>query len=87
MKGKKNIKLILLLCANIVFFLSWLIALLCNGGYFGDYWVVGLILQCFFTLLSVALYYLIDLTQTVKKLLSRSESGGSPSVDDEGTEQ
>ncbi len=57
MKGKKNIKLNLLLCANIVFFLSWLITLLCNGGYFGDYWVVGLILQCFFTLMSVALYY------------------------------
>lgn len=86
MKRKKNIKFIVLLCANIAFFISCLIALISHGGYFFEYWHIEFILQCFFTLFSVAVYYLIDLAQSVKKLAKQRDLNDRRLSDSEKTE-
>lgn len=86
MKKKKNIKFIVLLCANIVFFISCLIKLIRSGGYFSDYWHIEFVLQCAFTLVSVGMYYLIDLAQSIKKLVKLKESENTHSSDCEKTE-
>lgn len=86
MKRKKNIKFIVLLCVNIAFFISCLITLILHGGYFFDYWHIEFILQCFFTLGSVAVYYLIDLAQSVKKLANQKDLNSCHLSDSEKTE-
>ena len=83
---KKNIKFIVLLCANIVFFVSCVIALISSGSYFFDYWHIEFVLQCAFSLVSVAVDYLIDLAQSVKKLLNQKESENTHSSDCDKTE-
>lgn len=86
MKKKKNIKFIVLLCANIVFFISCLIKLISSGAYFSEYWHIEFVLQCAFTLVSVGVYYLIDLAQSIKKLVKLKETEISRSSDCEKTD-
>lgn len=73
MKKKKNVKFIVLLCANIVFFLSCLFTLIYHGSYLLDYWHIEFILQCILTLAIVAVYYIIVIAQSVKKLADQKD--------------
>lgn len=83
---KKNIKFFVLLCANIVFFISCVIALISSGSYFFDYWHIEFVLQCAFSLVSVGVYYLIDLAQSIRKLVKLKETEISHSSDCDKTE-
>ena len=79
---KKNVKFIVLLCANIAFLISCYFSLVLNDG---D-WRIELVLQCAFTLSSVAIYYFIDLVEAVKKMVNPKEASNSPFLDPEKKE-
>lgn len=82
MKKKKDVKFIILLCANIIFLFVcyfWLTSHV-------HYWLVALTLQCVFTFSSVFIYYFIELVNAVKKIANQKEVNNTTSPDSEKKE-
>lgn len=79
MKKKKNVKFIVLLCANI----ASLIACYFWWIYHISDWLALLELQSKFTLSCVAIYYFIELVNAVKKIANQKDLSNCPLADSE----
>ena len=70
MKKKKGLRFIILLCANIVFFIiAYLVIALEDPD-----WYFLFSLQFKFTIATVAIYYLMEIIDTVKKFIKQRKA-------------